>query len=81
MHNITLSLLLMGFFFVYPFWQCEVEENTDHNYSLSVRCILSLCCSVSDNCTFFFLKWVFGSFFVVVFRYALRETVNNCIIH
>ena len=39
---------------VYPFWQCEVKENTDHNYSLSVRCILSLCCSVSDNCTFFF---------------------------
>lgn len=55
----TLSLLFMNFFFVYSFWQCEVEENTDHNYSLSCPLhLVSLCCSVSDNCTVFLISKV-----------------------
>lgn len=81
---VNIITTVYDYFFVHLFWQCVVEENTDHNYSLCPLHLVSLCCSVSDNCTafFFFLKWVFGSFFVVVlFQYALRETVNNCIIH
>lgn len=75
----------MDFFFVYPFWQCVVEENTDHNYSLSVRCILSLCVAVSLIIVLFFFSkvgiWLYFLLLFFLVWYALRETVNNCIIH
>lgn len=79
-------------FFVYLLWQWELEENTDHNYSLSVCSIQSLCVAVSLIIVLFFLLffpnvgiWFCFLFVVVVlllFGYALREKmVNNCIIH
>lgn len=75
------------FFFFYPLWQCEVEENTDHNYSFSVCCILSLSVAVSliiVLCFFFSNVGIWFFFFslsFVQFGHALRETVNKCIIH
>lgn len=85
--NSVLHMEIITIFFFYPLWQCEVEENTDHNYSFSVCCILSLSVAVSLIIVlcFFFLTWGFGSFFFslsfVQFGHALRETVNKCIIH
>lgn len=74
------------FFFFYPLWQCEVEENTDHNYSFSVCCILSLSVAVSLIIVLCFFSNVgiwffFFSLSFVQFGHALRETVNKCIIH
>lgn len=81
----TEIITIVNDLFFYPLWQCEVEENTDHNYSFSVCCILSLSVAVSLIIVLcFFLTWGFGSFFslsFVQFGHALRETVNKCIIH
>lgn len=81
----TEIITIVNDLFFYPLWQCEVEENTDHNYSFSVCCILSLSVAVSlITVLCFFLTWGFGSFFslsFVQFGHALRETVNKCIIH
>lgn len=74
---VNIITTVYDYFFVHLFWQCVVEENTDHNYSLCPLHLVSLCCSVSDNCTAFFFSKVGIWFFFCCCSFSICSKRNS----